>query len=78
MVSIGFRKGKTKIGSSYNDWVNVTRGISQVSFIGHPFFNVFISEVFLFIEKFDICNFADDNTLLSCGDDLSVILSMKF
>lgn len=46
--------------------------------IGHLLFNSFISEVFLFIENFDICNFADDNTLLSCGDDLSVILSMKF
>ena len=27
----------------------------------------------LFIEKSDICNFADNNTLISCGDNLSII-----
>ena len=27
----------------------------------------------LFIEKSNVCNFTDNNTLISCGDNLSVI-----
>ena len=28
----------------------------------------------MFIEKTNVCNFADDNTLYDCGEDLSNIL----
>ena len=28
----------------------------------------------MFIEKTEICNFADDNTIYDCGEDLSNIL----
>ena len=28
----------------------------------------------MFIEKSEICNFADDNTIYGCGEDLSNIL----
>ena len=69
-----FRKQRKKIGSSYSDWANVTRGIPQRSILGPLLFNIFINDIFLFIEKSDICKFADDNTLFSCGDNLSVIL----
>ena len=65
---------KEKIGSSYSDWANVTRGIPQRSILGPLLFNIFINDIFLFIEKSDICKFTDDNTLFSCGDNLSVIL----
>ena len=69
-----FRKQRKKIGSSYSDWANVTRGIPQRSILGPLLFNIFINDIFLFIEKSDICKFADNNTLFSCGDNLSVIL----
>ena len=69
-----FRKQKKKIGTSYNDWANVTRGIPQRSILGPLLLNILINDVFLFTEKSDICKFADDNTLFSCRDNLSVIL----
>ena len=37
-------------------------------------FNVFINDIFMFIEKSEICNFADDNINDDCGEDLSNIL----
>ena len=69
-----FRKQRKTVGSSYSGWANVTRGISQRSILGPLLFNIFINNIFLFVEKFVICKFADDNTLFSCGDNLSVIL----
>ena len=35
--------------------------------------NIFINDIFFFVEKSEICNFADDNTVYSCGKDLTKI-----
>ena len=69
-----FWKQREKFASSYNDSANVTRGIPQRPILGLLLFNIFLNDIFLFIEKSDICKFGDDNTLFSCGDNLSVIL----
>ena len=69
-----FWKQREKFASSYSDSANVTRGIPQRSILGPLLFNIFINDIFLFIEESDICKFADDITLFSCGDNLSVIL----
>ena len=37
-------------------------------------FNTFIDDIFFFVEKLEICNFTDGNTVYSCGKDL---LSIK-
>ena len=36
-------------------------------------FNIFINDISMIIEQSDICNFADDNTLYSCGERLTEI-----
>ena len=36
-------------------------------------FNIFINNFFFFVEKSEICNFADDNTVYSCGKDFAKI-----
>ena len=42
-------------------------------------FNIFINDMLSFVSKSDICNFADDNTLCSCGKMLGDILhNLKF
>ena len=69
-----FRKQRRKIGSSYSDWANVTKGTPQRSILRDLFFNIFINDIFLFVEKSDKCNFAEDKTLSSCGDNLLIIL----
>ena len=70
-----YRKQGTKIGSAYSDWANVIRGIPQGSMLGLLLFNIFINDIFLFVEKSDICNFADYNTLYSHGSNLPLILN---
>ena len=64
------REQRTKIGSAYSNWSKVLRGIPQGSILGPLLFNIFINDIFFFIEKSEICNFADDNTLYSCDRNL--------
>ena len=59
------RKQRVKIGSSYSIWNEIKRGFPQGSLL----FNAFINDIFFFIEKAEICNFADDNTIYDCAED---------
>ena len=43
--------------------------------LGPLFFNILINDIFLIVEKSDICNFADDNTLYSHVNNLALILN---
>ena len=72
---LSYRKQRTKTGSAYTDWANVIHRIPQGSVLGPLFFNIFINDIFLVVEKSNICNFADDNTLYSRGSNLPLILS---
>ena len=56
-----------KIGSSYSVWNEIKKGVHQGSILEPLFFNVFINDIFMFIE---VCNCANDNTVYDCGEDL--------
>ena len=68
------RKQRVKIGSSYTFWSDVKWSVPQGSNLGPLFFNVFINDLFMFIENCGICNLAADNTLYSSVIELSSIL----
>ena len=68
------KKHKTKLGASYSKWSEICRGIPQGLILGPLLFNTCISNIFFFVVKSEICNFADDNSIYSCGKDL---LKMK-
>ena len=68
------RKQRVKTGSAISKWIDILTGIPQGSIIGPLIFNIFINDL-MFIEKIDICNFADDNTLYKSSPSLSVVLN---
>ena len=66
------RKQRTKINSLYSDWYDIDRSVPQVSILGPLLFNLFINDLFVFIGRANICNFADDNTICSCQNDIKI------
>ena len=64
---LSFGKQRTKVGSAYSKWSKIRFGIPQGSILGPLLFSIFINDIFMIIERSDICYFVDDNTLHSCG-----------
>lgn len=50
--------------SSFKD---IYKGVPQGSILGPVMFNIFINDIFDYVHKCDLYNYADDNTL-SCSD----------
>ena len=73
MDYLNSRKQRTNVGSSYSNWSEIKRGIPQGSILEPLLFNIFINNLFFIIEKSDIYNFVDDNTLYSCGANLKTV-----
>ena len=73
------QKQRTKIGSSFSDWWDITCGIPQGLILGPLLFNMFINDMLFFVSKSDVYNFADDNTLSSCRNmSGEILLNLKF
>ena len=64
------RTQRIKIGSAFIDWTNIAKGILQGSTLSLLLFNIFVNDLFFFSAKREICSFADDNSLYSCGMNL--------
>ena len=58
------------INRSFSRWNEVITGVPQGSILGSPIFNIFLNDIFLFISKCQLCNYADNNTLYKSGKNM--------
>ena len=59
------RQQRVKIGNATSEWKDILKGVPQGSILGPILFNIFINDMFHFIARADLVNYADDNTICS-------------
>ena len=66
--SLSNKEQKTKINESSSSLEAILFGVPQRSILGSLLVNIFICDLFIMVDDFNIANWADDNTPFVSGD----------
>ena len=68
------RYQRVRINSKYSSWSEITCGVPQGSILGPLLFNIYLTDLFLFVSP-NICNYADDNSPYNTSKDSESVIS---
>ena len=69
------RKETVKINEKYSSWSEILFGVPQGSILEPLLFNIFMCDMFYFLEEFDIANYADDTTPYCAGKSAEFVVN---
>ena len=71
---LSHRKQRVEINDFFSSWDEILFGVPQGSILGPLLFNIFICDMFYFLEDYDIANYADDTTPFSAKDNHELVV----
>merc|ERR1711942_236854 len=69
------RNQRVKIADARSDWLALTKGVPQGSILGPLLFNIFMNDMFYFIERCALYDYADDNSLAKSAPTRTELLT---
>ena len=70
------RKQRTKVDNSHSSWREIKYGVTEGSILGPLLCNIFINDIFFFIEVTKIANYADDTTVYATDESITNLLKL--
>ena len=70
------RKQCVQIGTSWSTLQNISKGVPQGSMLCPLIFNIFLNDIFNFINEAKLFNYADDNTLSHSHPDFATLIAV--
>ena len=67
------RKQRVKINAVRSDWEDLNKGIPQGSILGPLIFNIFLNDIFYFVNTGSIYNYADYNYVSFQHEELGLV-----
>ena len=69
------RNQRVKINADYSSWKEILSGVPQGSVLGPLLFNLFLNDIYFFVENDNLHNYADDNTLSIVDVEIEEIIN---